>query len=234
MTAPGFPHREAGASPGRRTGSHAAAGAVERRRRSCRTRHRLVTPASGRHARAGERPPRHAHLPARRRHVAARASPRRRRAASRVRTASVKLSCTAKRKPRPWPGIPMRPPPGGLPRSRAGTAQVVPLIPAALRRAANGATVDNPGDNSYITAVDYPSAGMVASVQAMYGRSRSERDIGRSAPWPGGLRTASAPHGAPGSSPRSKVMSTRTAGVPHPDTRSRMVPRSLQLPMRPE
>lgn len=54
--------------------------------------------------------------------------------------------------------------------------------PAALRCAASGATVDNPGDNSYITAVDYPPAGMVASVQVMYARSRSERDIGRSAP----------------------------------------------------
>ena len=142
--------------------------------------------------------------------------------------ASVKLSCTAKRKPRPWAGIPI---------AAAGRSAQVPgrdgpghaadsgTIPAALRCAANGATVDNPGDNSYITAVDYPPAGMVASVQAMYARSRSERDIGRSAPWPGGHRTASAPHGTPASSPRSKVMSTRTAGVPHPDTRSSMVPR---------
>lgn len=82
-------------------------------------------------------------------------------------------------------------------RDGPGHAANSGTIPAALRCAASGATVDNPGDNSYITAVDYPPAGMVPSVQVMYARSRSERDIGRSAPWPGGHRTASAPHGTP-------------------------------------
>jgi hypothetical protein len=46
--------------------------------------------------------------------------------------ASFKLSCTAKRKPRPGAGIPLRRP-GGLPRSRAGTAQVMPLTVAQTR-----------------------------------------------------------------------------------------------------
>jgi hypothetical protein len=74
------------------------------------------------------------------------------------------------------------------------------------------------GDNSCITAVDYPRTGMVACCSVLHDRSHSERDTRPSAPLPDGLRTAAlrkACFTKRAAVHQAKATRARTPGVPH-------------------